>query len=80
MDNPFTADDIGKLVLLYIDPKKDSIAKALGASRVEATGRILEITDDYVNLQLSRNTFPLGGRMISTNNYYFDKLLDYRFL
>ncbi|MDI6737534.1 MAG: hypothetical protein QME12_03375 [Nanoarchaeota archaeon] len=46
----FKKEDIGKRVLLELDPEKNPIAKALGA-KVYVEGRILELGDDYVKIE-----------------------------
>lgn len=46
----FKKEDIGKRVLLNLDPEQDEIAKALGASKVQEAGRILELNEDSVKL------------------------------
>lgn len=46
----FKKEDIGKSVLLYLDPKKNKIAKALGANKVEVYGEIVGIGKNYVEI------------------------------
>lgn len=48
----FKDTDIGKLVSMELDPKTSEIAKNLGATAVEIYGKIIEVGDESVKIQL----------------------------
>ena len=46
----FKKEDLGKRILLELDPEKDDLAKKLGASKVEVSGTPISITNSYVRI------------------------------
>lgn len=65
----FKQDDIGKLVLLELDPTKHKIAKALGATKVQFCGKILDVSETYVKIQKQGFTPFLHSRSIEEIPY-----------
>ena len=76
----FNDGDIGKLVSLELDPETNPIAKALGADKVEVYGRIMELGEDYVSLEVRpiMGVYMLGQKIKQKKIFYSD-ILDYSF-
>ncbi|MFH0752521.1 MAG: hypothetical protein V1914_02880 [archaeon] len=56
----FKEEDIGKIVVLSLDPEKHHLGKLLGASEVEIRGEIVSLNEDYLELQtIPYNSGPL---------------------
>lgn len=64
----FKKEDIGKFVILELDPEKDTITKLLGASVVKVYGRVLDVTETYVKVKC-RAPHPLLPRTIKEIPY-----------
>ncbi len=78
----FTKDDIGKRVLLSLDPKTHDIAKALGASEVSVQGDILDVADTYLEIgTVPRNvdSIPAGPKPRNMQVPY-DSIIGYKFV
>jgi hypothetical protein len=77
----FDVTDIGMRVLLYIDPRSDPVAVALGASTVQVQGRIKGFADDYLTLSrdgfVSSVTGPLPKKDIRV---WYKNILDVKYL
>ncbi len=70
----FKQEDIGRLVLLSVDPEWGPIAKALGASEVELIGVVVEVAEDYVVIQKRRYKHD------SIKHMPYSQIKDYEFL
>jgi len=54
----FEKEDIGKKVLLELNPEKIEIAIRIGVSRVTSIGTILEVEEDYVKIFTEPSGLP----------------------
>ena len=52
MEDRFSQNDIGKRVILELDVEKDSLARRLGANRVEVTGELLAFNKEFVQIKV----------------------------
>lgn len=81
MEHLFDKDDIGKRVLLELDPEQSLLAKALGASKVEVEGKILEVTESYIKVETTaRGGGVPFGRGKRTKSIPYSQIKDYEFL
>ncbi len=46
----FKKEDLGKRILLELDPEKDDLARKIGASKVEVSGTLISITNKYIQI------------------------------
>ena len=79
MDDKFDRDDIGKLVTLELNSETNPIAQALGANKVKVYGRIMELGDESLKL----NVYPMGGIMVrgrkKVKEILYSNIIDYSF-
>jgi hypothetical protein len=78
MEPKFKPEDIGKLVELELDPNLDPIARALGASAHIVYGKIVDLAEDYVKIEVRppRGVIGISHRR-KLKEVRYDSIVDY---
>lgn len=79
----FNNADIGRLVVLSLDPESEPVAKRLGADEVKVQGEILSVTDEYVEIETRpwcSGPVPRVSRKYMAKQVPYSSIISYEFI